>query len=382
MLDTVVIMLNQNQFEITDHQKFSPSTIGLFQHPYYKLGNRANFSCYQNPTKTELLEGNYKPRLTVTKRYVRGGFAIGLKIEFSAPKLIRGNNFDELEDNNFEDVIETLLKKLKEMGVNTDYERLANAEISAIHYSKNIPLTDYSSSSMVINELSKQNLNKRLDLDRTSYRNEGHSIKCHANSYEVIFYDKLKDLAQGKISEKRAIEKENVTQLDIFKQIQVKKPFEVIRMEVRLGNRRKLKKILSDVGENNKMTFGLLFSNDISQKILLHFWNSISENLYVSALSENEPEIILDVLLNGSAKKLTPAKALQISGALAVINKVGVRGFRAVIEKNTSSRTWQRIVKELRETQIESNIRFKAIVNVEIALNEFRPLKLKDYVVN
>ncbi len=266
------------------------------------------------------------------------------------------------------------------MGVETNYEKLINAEISAIHYSKNIPLTDYSSSSMAINELAKLNLNKRLDLDRTSYRNEGHSIKLHANSYEITFYDKIKDLEQGKISEKRALEKDNVTQLDIFKHTQIKKPFEVLRMEVRLGNRQKLKQILKKVNEPEKMTFGLLFNQETSQKILLHFWDMISEKLYISAISENDPEKVLEYLLNNPEKNLTPAKALQISGALAVINKIGVRGMRAILEKQPQNkRTAQRIIKELRETEIAHNQSFRAITNIESCLKEFQPLRLKDF---
>jgi hypothetical protein len=381
MLDTVVITMNSWDFHIVDHQIFSPSTIGLFEPPYYKLGSRANFSCYQNPTKEEFKNGNYKPRLTVNKRMKKGGFTITLKIEFSAPKLLYGNNFDELKSTDFDAIIKTLLTKLKQMGVETNYEKLASAEISAIHYSKNIALTDYTSSSMVIDELAKQNLNKMLDLEKTSFRNEGYAIKCHANSYEVTFYDKIKDLQQSKISEKRALEKDNLTQLDMFKDTQIKKPFEVLRMEVRLGKRQKLKQILKAVDEPEKMTFDLLFSEQLSQKILLHFWNQINDSLYIASISENEPEKILEVLLNNPDKNYTISKALQIAGALAIINKTGVRGFRAVVEKNISNkRTAQRIIKELRETKIAENKRFKAISNIETALKEFVPLKLKNFM--
>ena len=99
-------------FTIFDHDKFSPSTKGLYNNTdgYYRLGSRSNMTCKQNPTKNELKRGIYKPRLTVTKRMNREHkFEITLKIEFSIPKLIYGNNFDELTDNDFFIVI----KKLK-----------------------------------------------------------------------------------------------------------------------------------------------------------------------------------------------------------------------------------------------------------------------------
>ncbi len=98
MIDTIVLMLRDSEFSIVAHDKFSPSTIGLFRPPYYTLGGRGNISCYQNPTREELKKGIYKPRLTVTKRIGKGGYSVALKMEFSAPKLLFGNNFDELEE--------------------------------------------------------------------------------------------------------------------------------------------------------------------------------------------------------------------------------------------------------------------------------------------
>ena len=105
MIDTIVLTIPEDKYTILDHDKFSPSTKGLFESPYYRLGSRSNFNCKQNPTKTELLKGIYRPRLTVTKRIRKGYFDIPLKIEFSIPKLIYGNNFDELSDTDFSDII-------------------------------------------------------------------------------------------------------------------------------------------------------------------------------------------------------------------------------------------------------------------------------------
>src|SRR3990167_5853860 len=118
MIDTIVLVLKQNMFTIADHNKFSPSTEGLFNSAYYRLGGRSNMVCKQNPTPNELKAGIYKPRLTITKRINKlRNFEIMLKIEFSVPKLLFGNNFDELEDSDFGKVVGILQTKLKEMGV-------------------------------------------------------------------------------------------------------------------------------------------------------------------------------------------------------------------------------------------------------------------------
>src|SRR5688500_11298274 len=119
MLDTVALSLNHMEFEVMEPEAFTPSARGLLQPPYYPLGARGNFSCKQNPTKSELEQGIYKPRLTLTKRKGKGhgGFNLTLRIEFSAPKLLLGNNFDELLEMDFEKVVDVLQRKLSGMGI-------------------------------------------------------------------------------------------------------------------------------------------------------------------------------------------------------------------------------------------------------------------------
>ena len=104
MIDTIVLTLNTGMYTIFEPDNFSPSTRGLTDPTagYYRLGGRSNITCKQNPTPNELKRGIYKPRLTVTKRINRAGnFEIPLKIEFSIPKLLYGNNFDELTNTDF-----------------------------------------------------------------------------------------------------------------------------------------------------------------------------------------------------------------------------------------------------------------------------------------
>ena len=217
MLDTVVLTLDCPQFEVLQPDRFSPPANGLLSQPYYPLGSRGNFACVQNPTKADLQAGRYLPRLTLSKRKISGGFALTLRIEFSAPKLVFGNNFDELETRDFATVLIALHHALGGMGICVSRNVLRMARISAIHYSKNITFTDYTTCFMVMSELDLIDLSGRLDLSRTDYRNKGHAIRYHANCFEVTFYDKLKDLEKASYSEKRAIERNYGAQLEILK---------------------------------------------------------------------------------------------------------------------------------------------------------------------
>jgi hypothetical protein len=62
MLDTVVLTLDSQQFEVLQPERFSPSAKGLLLPPYYPLGSRGHFTCVQNPTKADLQAGRYLPR--------------------------------------------------------------------------------------------------------------------------------------------------------------------------------------------------------------------------------------------------------------------------------------------------------------------------------
>ena len=86
MIDTIVLTMNSDQFIVLDHNKFTPSSQGLFEFPFYNLGKSGVLKCFQNPKKQDALQGYYKPRLTLAKRATAGGgYALSLRIEFSAP---------------------------------------------------------------------------------------------------------------------------------------------------------------------------------------------------------------------------------------------------------------------------------------------------------
>ena len=376
MIDTVVLTLNENSFKVFEHEKFSPSTEGLYSH-YYRVGGRGNLVCKQNPTPAELAAGIYKPRLSATKRlnkYKR--FEITLKIEFSVPKLLFGNNFDELRDADFPKVITKLKHSLNDMGVHVLEPVLAAAPVSAIHFSKNIPLIDYSTPYAYLVQLSKVNLNQRLDLNQTDFRNEGHSLKYRTNSFEIAFYDKMKDLHKAKTSEKRAEERENAIQLNLFEDIPMQKPFEVLRMEVRLNKRQKLKQELRHIGIVTEPTFQTLFKREIARKVLLNYM-AVIEKGYPAILLYNckDPEDFLsDFIIHNQKAKL--GKALQMLGSRTLIDKVGVREFREITRKYGKA-NWYRLNKEMFSLNYPQKGNSFAVLRH--CLEEFKPLKLVDF---
>jgi hypothetical protein len=381
MLDTIVLTLDRPRFDVLAPDRFSPSAKGLMVPPYYPLGSRGNFSCVQNPSKSDLEMGRYVPRLTLCKRKISTGFALTLRIEFSAPKLILGNNFDELELRDFSKVLATLHQALSAMGISTSRDLLRMARVSAIHYSKNIAFTNYTTCSMVMSELDLIDLNSRLDLSHTDYRNEGHAIRYHANSFEVTFYDKLKDLEKARYSEKRAIERDYGAQLDMLReQTSLPKQLEVLRMEVRLGTRPKIKGILKSVGVAKEPTFEALFDAGVAKAVLLQFWTQVRGQLpLIDKAKVARPEDLLSALAIAGKGAHRPGKLLQQLGCAVLDGSVGVRGAGAALSRHCSQRSWQRYKRALKTLPLGSAGGFSALKQVDEALVRFEPLRLKSF---
>lgn len=367
-------------FYIDKPELFTPSARWLTEQT--DLGRRGNISSKQNPNK-EQQQTRYRPRLTLYKRDVNGGYQVTLKIEVSLQKFhSNGQNFDEIVDSDFEVIIADLKQELANMGVQVGYNALYDAPVSAIHFAKNIPLTDGSTPYQYIQELRKTNISKWLDMNQTDYRNEGHSFKFRANSYEVAFYDKLLDPEIARKSPKRAIETEYYTQLPLFesiRSIQAVGKFEVMRMEVRLNRRQKIKLILKAIGMDREVTFSRLFSIDLARKVLHYYLDEIERQrpALLDYKVKSPQALLADLIVNNPV--LGPRKTLQLYGMKRAFDEVGMREVRSMLSK-TSDRTWYRLVNESKGVKMPVKRDFLVPLRKEI--ESFIPLKLEDYTEN
>jgi hypothetical protein len=362
MIDTIILFLTPPSFHISDPEKFTPSARWALADP---IKSTRPLQSKQNPTKKELMLGAYKPRLTLTHRmHYRGGQETTLKIELSLPKLLFGNNFSELRYKDFLPVAHTLVDALSCMGVVTTVPALAHAPVSVIHYAKNIIFTDGSIPYHYINAIKEANVQLPLDVNQTDYRNEGHSYKWHCNSYEVAFYDKIKDLEYAKLSSKRSIEKDNEMQLHIFNTLRnPRKPkkFEVLRMEVRLNKRKKIKQLFNKIGIAADITFKKLFKPAIAKKVLLHYLNEIESKrpALLDYKPKNDKTLLIDLVMNNPTLK--PKQLFQLYGFKQALNYMNMREIRMLLGKH-NPRTWSQLIKDAGAIELpNTNSPLKAI---------------------
>ena len=371
MIDTVILSIPCDQIKILDYDAFSPSARGLFEPPFYNLGGRSYFECFLNPSKQT---NEYKPRLTISKRIRHGGFSIALKIELSLPKLIFGNNFDEMCNCDFHTVIEMLRYQLETMGIIVTYNILVNAIVTGIHYGKNVVLENKSTCSLVINTIYKLKISRRWDIGNTDFRNEGQAIRFHTNHCELTFYDKVKDLEQARQSESRAIEQDNAVQLNLFNQL--KPQAQILRMECRLNNRRQIKAMLQECDiPPGEMTLKKLFSTATAQAITLYFWNKfIKPSLDVVILANQDTQTIFTEMRSCGLKE---ADTLKYCGAMAYIKENGIRALQQVL--SPSGHTYKQISKHSKRVDLTGNYLYNVFKLIESELIAFKAVKLCDY---
>ncbi len=363
MIDTVILMLPRNNATVIS------SVHGV---PTWDLqsSTRAYKKFVRNPSKQDEESGLYFPRLTGYRRRSATGFESILKIEFSAPKLLYKNNLDELEDGQFGAVVEALRDRLNRMGVMISAKDLAEAEVRAVHYSKNIVLRDGYSVRYVIGELGKINLNQRFDMTRARYINEGQSLYAYTTAHSVVLYDKIADLRRGN---KRAIDKDSTPyQLGLFGRL--KKHYEVLRFEVRLSQTRKMRSLLSALGLPDQPTFKDVFSRTKSQAVLNHYWKRMvcddSLPLFAHALSAKDVFRQI-VLLNKTAKR---KESIYLAGLVLLSQESGgMRELREMLSKRMHDRSWYRMVHDLRDIsgKLEHIQRRDWFEHISQTLNEY-----------
>lgn len=371
MLDTVILNIPRERVrDIANGNGTRPWDLQTRTRTYEKLT--------KNPPRG-LYDGIYRPRLTGIKRGVgKSRWISFVKIEFSVPKLIFNNNLEEVSEKDFPKIVDLLYDRLIEAGCIISKQDLRTATVTAFHPSKNIILNDGYTASLVGKELSKINLNKKFDLQKTSFRNEGQSLQGYTTAHSVVFYDKIADLSQKK---KRAIDKDQTSlQLSLFVDIKKSRPeLEVLRFEVRLSQKQKLNSVLQNLGFNKDPTFTDVFKKDVCQKIVRHYWDTLvkGENLFLFEMDTGPKQALKGILKKNRGIK--PKEAIYLVGLDALCrDEGGIRELRQIIEPHLNQRSWYRIsdgIKKLNRRVTSTKSVHGWVKQIETSITKFQPLR-------
>lgn len=362
MVDTIRLLIPiTNPADLSD-TAFTPLTVGQI------MRARGATRTYLNPSQKHAAISDYRPSLTLYRRPSKTiGITYYLAVEFSAPKLLFGNNFHEVCDSDFERIVTTLQTKLLELTCHSfSRDQLARADVSAWHPCKNITFRNRIPCQTILGTIAKLDVSRRYDLQRTNFR-DGHIIHIHCNSIDVAFYDKLADLRKAKSSEKRAFEKDSAIQLPLLESLE-KSGMAVLRQEVRLSGRAAIKRAFPEL---KSWTFESLFRSEFCRSLLLRHWDSISGSVDMLGLDVSKPYELLQnyMLQNPDA---SARDALAAVGGLLVCGQEGVSSLRNLVEGASSPSAWYRIKKLIRMPRA---YRYTHFLHIRNTLESFTPLR-------
>lgn len=392
MPDTVVLVVTigdpalQKIISEATFNNWSPSLYGVLKrHPKYgghvELGADKSITCHLNPTREDKRRGVYRPRLTLYKRVVKGGFLHQLYIEFSAPKIIWNNNFVEIEENDLDMLCFGLSYYLHCMGVEISDDELKKCQVKTIHYGKNIILQNYMQPAMIINHAAKANIPLKKRVNTTTYLNGGRGLHIYTNEQGVCLYDKLAELKLAKRTEKGNIEKDSWCQMDIISKIEkkVKQPFQVLRIESRLNTRNAIRqrfaKLHIEIPANP--TLEDLFKENLGKAVLENELETLEKNTPSFVMCREPPEIFAEHLriLNPKAR---PRDIALVVGIADVARDIGLRDTRTLLGAEKPSE-WRYIKSKYEGLKMPSApLDYFEEARKQIA--DFKPVKLENYI--
>jgi|GEM_PF-1084663 len=385
MIDTVVIALHETQFKVfeTCYGNFNPDVRNFFIPPFVQFGAGKYAKATRNPTKYEISKRGYLPRITLWKG-VHGPGVIDcqLYVEFSAPKLVYGNNFDEIDDRPevLDYICKSLAGRLRYMGVHVAEADLKRASVKTIHYGKNVVLTDHTRAGAVVRDIAMCNITTQRQADVQRFKNGGEVAHFYNSSGAFVAYDKLSEMDRAKRTTKDLMEKDYECQLTLFDYEDMPNPFEILRIEQRYVNKKAIraafKAINVDLGE--AVTLDKLFSADYAKKIMQYEFGRIKSRYPVVLLGKQIPAFIADLQIKNP--KITSSSLMKIAGYRMLLDTgITAREVRNIY--GFTPQQWSRfngMMNGLDMTKTEH----AGFACIDEALDKFEPIRLEDYFEN
>lgn len=338
------------------------------------------FKATANPSSAYKKMGVYQPRLTYLERPT--GLhtkTYELAIELSLPKLVYGNNFSELTDADFAEVVKKLSDTLRDTYSIWLFPHLIEqASVRKIDYSKNIVFTDRTPVSNIVSNMRMADISKVYDVQNTDFKNGGHVYHIHTNSLDIAMYDKVADLKQEKVSPKRSREKDGYVQMSLLDELDRRKSVTVARLEVRLNGLRKIRNELAAVGVTSGTTFKEMYSTDISRKLLLRHWNNVFDRIPKGLLDSDTAEhLLINTKKANDDMKLT--EALARVGYAYLKKDHDERYVRNLVEGLFNQSQYRRFKQKSREPPNPTQL--KTLLHVTNILTAMKPVSIEDHTL-
>jgi hypothetical protein len=311
------------------------------------MGKGKYMQATRNPSKKDSQIAGYLPYITLYKALRSNGLTVGLRIQFSASKLVYGNSFDELLETDYSIIRQKLFDGLSYYGIKLfkGIDTLDNAKVSTIHFSKNFPLSNYMTAREAVREIKKCDVNSWRDVSQSDYVNNGHGFKTHSKYYELAFYDKFAEHTKG-MRNQPVFDKDIQLKLDLFGDNLPKYHPEVLRMEARLNNPRTIKTALQKAGlKDNEVTLSALCQRDLSQAVLKQQLDEMYSRYpkISNSTTDNHFSLFSELYIQNPGKNITTL--LSAIGAKSLYKELGTREMKDIVGPRGSQALLRQIKK-------------------------------------
>lgn len=340
MIDSVVLELRKEQFEVVDKTKLDGTSMK-------KIANRYSVSTIFSMIAEEYKKkGIYFPVISLpTKQDSRKSMET-LEIQVSLPKLLYGTNLFEVDETHLDEICRRLALCLRKIGVHALSYDIKHAVVRRVDYSKAIILSEYQGTA-------KQLIRKLRDFDykRSSdfrYQNDctnadGVTLKFLNKTQGYAVYDKASEIiANGKTT----IEKELAEMIEANK-LQKR----MVKFELALQRKQSMDAMLRRYfGTKQKnFTFQQIMENkEVAKKILLKTFDSVFSNTNVAiiTLTEMHENMFEQFLLQ---KELNINKHALLHYSVNMAIKFGINAMWSELKGRMPPATFSRHKKELSE---------------------------------
>lgn len=378
MLDTVSLKIKHPDFKVTRPELFSPKLIMHNPQSDFIRKEINGFQKYtQNASAEDREKGQHRPCLTVYRRF-EDMLTYDLHAEFSIPKMLFGNNLQELRDEDFPSVVSKLRSELAGMGVEVSEDVIRNSIVTKAHFGKNVVLPENLTVKDAIVVLQKADLGRAMEVNRREFKNGGDALYFYTTSRNIVFYDKVKDIDKDR---NVAVDKNKTAQEKELLGTVLSPQTQILRLEIRFTRQIS---VTSFVGKllNEKLesvTFAKIFNGDLCRNAVLASWNDIADrpSNQLAFKMTISPEEVLNAIIsreqtNKSAHALN--RVLVSFGLYNLIKEFGIRYVRDKLEAVWSNESCG---KRLNKKIIQSAVSLQEIPN--IAIISWIGSKLKEF---
>ena len=376
MIDTIKIRLRFKEAPDEISELFYPVSLNEM-----RFSPKKHINTRYNPAKTLAGKTEYTPTY-IGEKFIRNGTAsYYLAIEVSLPKLLFGNNVEELPrgETSLLNIVDGLRQAIeRDMGLTYDAHELLQGEVAKIHIGKNFMFDDPGAPLCIIDTVHKSRADRLCDDNQTKYENLGFSFRLHTNNKEVILYDKKKDIEQSKKSLKRAIDESITTDADNpnspIGQLLSDKETGTLRIEVRLNNVLEIRKAFPSISDD------LSLENVILNAPILEYleaeWQKATDSVSAVQLSVNDVSKAFESLASKFVNHYSLRDSLAVAAASIIVNEHGLNYLRSLAEKYYSKDAWYRFKKLLLAPDNNHPFYFK---KVSKEIKDYEPIDLQKY---